>query len=171
MGWIYAGGATSPLPPASLRASCFAHTHIWRQRFLAGLSAMAPNSQLTLWRQSTAVKAGRGAKAVWDAAVETHLVLQVRGVDQRRSDGGLVRQRLAQEGVVSFTWATQTQTGGQRRPTRGSGGAYAPSLTLSAVAEGCRELRAVRQDGDGRDARREALDDAGRLARQGGERQ
>lgn len=40
------------------------------------------------------------------AAGDTHLVFHVRGVDQRRSDGGFVRQRLAQEGVVSFTWAT-----------------------------------------------------------------
>lgn len=43
-------------------------------------------------------------------------------------------------------------------------------LTLSTVAEGCRERRAVLQDRDGRDAWWEALDDGGRLAGRGGER-
>lgn len=56
----------------------------------------------------------------------------VCSVDQRRSDGGFVLQRLAQEGVVRFT--------------------------LSTVAESCRELRVVvlvrvvGHDRDGRDA-------------------
>lgn len=94
------------LPPSRLPVTCFTHTHIWRQRFLAGLSAVAPNSQRTLWRQRTSVKNGRGTEAAWDATGDTHLVFHVRGVKKRRSDGGFVRQRLSQERVVSFTWTT-----------------------------------------------------------------
>lgn len=108
-------------PPLRLPNSRFTYAEIWGKRFSVSLPSLttAPNPQRTLRRKKRTVwkntqpvgfpSSGFCGEQAWPDlphACNTHLVFghHVSSVDQLRSDGRFVLQRLAQERVMGFTY-------------------------------------------------------------------